>query len=667
MSTSAVRCRWPTLLEVPEPSTADPLRNGVGSRALGPRIGRTPTFPAEDPTRDDPSDRSSLTRPDPMRTSGPIPANRPIEGSRMPCHRLRTIATTFLLIASCAGSVYAQLTTTNLVRYQVLQRAPGTLVANHPDSGSCTSGTSRIQIRLQDQGTGATIASFDWKDLSGLTISGTKWKGIVEGLPVGGEYKAQLRSLDGAGNVLESSTTVENLLVGDIWLCAGQSNMMGQAGTTLNTAKVHTRILWDAQPGTKETAGWGTTLAKGPSTSFANRLAALTGIPVGIIYAAQGGTSLYDWFYKSPTNIFASMDKFMKAGPAGWNIGGFLWYQGENEDQQDTWALRYFTKFSLARERIRARSGLANLPTVIVQLESWDGVTDYPLAPYSRWIRWPIIRDQQELAGRADAYSVAAPIWTQKGIHINGAGEALLGTYCAAKAARKFYGSVISDPGAGPEFRAAWFKDSSRKDIVVQFQGVKGKLVNPADPNHLGFYVMDPKVFAINDSTIFSYLKDSKGNPAKMLKAIASTELLDDDKVVIHLSEAAMDSVTVGYGRHIQLTSLQPLTDDSGVPVLTFFNRVVAATPGPTGLTSPARPAIARIHLTGRTLRIDYPTGSHRCEIGIFNLEGKRLFLVTTTSESVDLSAMPRQGPVIAVVRYERGPVVRTVLPVTVR
>lgn len=532
-----------------------------------------------------------------------------------------------------APVAWGQLTTSQLVKYQVLQREPGTLFATHTDSGNCRAGTTKIQFRLQNQSTGEVVAGFDWKDLSNSSISGTRWKGDVASLPVGGEYKAQFRALGAGGSVTDNSTLIENLLVGDVWFCAGQSNMMGEAGTTLNSSKVHTRILWSAQPGATETAGWGTTLAKGPSTSFGNKLAALTGIPIGIIYAAQGGTSLYDWFYKSPTNIFASADKFMKAGPSGWKIGGFLWYQGENEDQQDTWALRYFAKFGQARDRIRSLSGNSKLPTVVVQLESWDGVTDYPLDPYGRWVRWPIIRDQQELAGRADAFSTAAPIWPAKGIHIVGASEALLGTYCAAKAARKFHGT---DPGAGPEFKAAWFSDSTRRRIVVQFQGVQGKLVLPDDPNHLGFYVMSPKAFDINDSTVFSYIKDSKGNPAKMLKSLASTETLDDDKVVINLSEPARDSVTIGYGRHIQLTSLSPLTDGSGIPVLTFFNRTIASAPGPTALSRRTSGSPGGLRLIGSKIQFDKTESDIRGILRVHDLEG-RLVLRRDLSSSKDL------------------------------
>lgn len=499
----------------------------------------------------------------------------------------------------------AQLTISNLVRYQVVQRDANAMTATFADSGACPAATAKIQLRLTKQSDGAVVGAFAWKDLVNVSVTGTKWKGTFPALPVGGEYKAQLRALDGTGAVIDSTAVIDRLLVGDVWLCSGQSNMQQDPGTKLDTNFVHTRVIWASEPGTKEGKPWGTTVTNGPSTSFGNQLASLTGIPVGIVYAAKGGTSITDWFYTADSGLFHKMSRFLDKGIAGWKIGGFLWYQGENEDQQDTWATRYFAKFSRMRDTIRALSGNPKLPMIAVQLESWDGTSLFPLNPYGRWVRWPITRDQQELIGRADSFSTCAPIWPAAGLHINGKNQALLGTYAAAKATRQFYKSVAADPGAGPVFSQAWFADTTRKTIMVQFEGVKGRLLHPADPNHLGFYVMDPKVFDINDSTIFTYGTDSKGNPAKMLKAIQSIDTVGPDKIRIQLAQAATDSVTIGYGRHIQLVSLSPLTDVSGIPVPTFFNRPIAKAPVTSSVKAVVgRRAVATLEFDGSRVRV---------------------------------------------------------------
>lgn len=550
-------------------------------------------------------------------------------------------------------SAWAQLTVTNLVRYQVVQRDSNTMTATYLDSGSCRSGTTKIQVRLLDQKTGAVVGASAWKDLANLSVVGTAWKATVPALPVGGEYIVRFRALADAV-VTDSTASIEHVLVGDVWLCSGQSNMQQAPGAKLDTANVHTRVLWSSDPGATEAAAWGTTLTNGPSTSFGNRLHALLGIPVGLVYAAKGGTSIDDWFYlrdSTGANLFTKMSGFLGKGAGGWKIGGFLWYQGENEDQQDTWALRYFVKFSRMRDTVRLLSKNAKLPVVAVQLESWDGTSLFPLNPYSRWVRWPIVRDQQELIGRADPYSATAPIWPAAGLHIDATHQAQLGTWAAAIATRKFHADLAPDPGGGPVFQGAWFLDSTRKDVVVQFTGVKGSLVNPADPNHLGFYVMKPSAFDINDSTIFDYGTDSYGKPAKMLRAIASAEVSGTDKVVLHLAAAATDSVTVGYGRHIQLVSLAPLTDASGIPVPTFFNRAIAAHPAPSSV-DPTLPAGRHriLSVIGSILAVDASANGRPAEILVRTLDG-RLLARRDLTGSMDLAALGSRGALLVTAR----------------
>jgi sialate O-acetylesterase len=558
---------------------------------------------------------------------------------------LRLVLVVANTLALLSLNAHAQLTVANLQRYQVIQRDTTSAIATFVDSGACRSGTTKIQLLLQNQSTNAVVGSFSWTELSNVSVSGTSWKAAMTGLPIGGEYKAQFRALNGSGAITDSSAVIQNLLVGDIWVCAGQSNMQGQPGATIDAAHVHT--LLTSGLGGSTNSQWGTSPTSGPTTSMGNRLYSLTGVPIGIVYAAAGGTGLTDWFFAAGNNLFTTMSNFVRT-KTGWKVGGFLWYQGENEDQQDTWASRYFLRFGKMRDSIRSLSKNPKLPTVVVQLESWDGISDYPLDPYSRWIRWPIIRDQQELVGRADPYSACAPIWNAPGIHISAASEALLGTYCAAAAVRQFYQNRAADPGAGPLFKQSWFQDSTRMSIVVQFDGVKGRITNPADPNHLGFYVMKPSVFNINDSTIFTYGTDSKGQPAKMLKAISSVETSGTDKVIIHLAAAATDSVTIGYGRHIQLVSLSPLTDSTGIPVRTFFNRPIAPSPPQTVvLTVKSTTQLPVISIVGSMIYFNYPASLEQPSVAVYRPDGKLLMKQTITGNSLNLNKLKLCGALI--------------------
>jgi len=536
--------------------------------------------------------------------------------------------------------VQAQLTVTNLLRYQVIQRDTMATTASYTVTGTCRTGTAKILFNLTSQDSNKVIGTFSWLQIPSV-ITGTTWSATLSGIPIGGEYKAQFRALTTADSLLDSSTAVQNLLVGDIWLTSGQSNM--QAASTSNTdpKHVHVRVMWYGSGTTtstsSDTSHWGNGSAAGPTMSFANKLYTLTGVPIGIIYSAAGGTSLTDWFGAPSRGLFTKTSICVK-NVCNWKIGGFLWYQGENEDQQDTWALGYNRKFSLMRDSIRTLSGNAKLPILAVQLESWDGGGTYAL-PFFRWPRWPIIRDQQELVGRADDHSAAAPIWDCAGLHINSTDQAKLGPRCAAAAIRLAY-SNRSNAGAGPRFKAAWFLDSLRTKVVVQFEHLTGKLINPADASHLGFYVMKPSAFKINDSLIFNYDTIAYGRPAPMLQKISLVDTLGSDKVVITLAAATSDSLTVGYGRKINIISLQPVTDSTGIPLLTFFNRPIAKWTSETAnITSHAAAAChsSFITMNGTLLKINSLGNKDMAHIRIFGINGKLVKSIGTLQRTINL------------------------------
>jgi hypothetical protein len=105
---------------------------------------------------------------------------------------------------------------------------------------------------------------------------------------------------------------------------------------------------------------------------------------------------------------------------------------------------------------------------------------------------------------------------------------------------------------------------------VVQFEGVKGRIVNPADSNHLGFFVMNPSVFNINDSTIVHITRYDSDAPA-----IISVDRLNGTIV----SRFCTTSITVnikgikGYGMFLLIVSLQDKRASIKVYVINSSNR----------------------------------------------------------------------------------------------
>ena len=88
------------------------------------------------------------------------------------------------------------------------------------------------------------------------TARGGKFEGRLSGLPVGGPYEITLTI---PGNVPET-LTVSDLLVGDVWLLGGQSNMEG-CGFRKDRAKPHPLVRefymtdeWRSSPRTRFTS-----------------------------------------------------------------------------------------------------------------------------------------------------------------------------------------------------------------------------------------------------------------------------------------------------------------------------------------------------------------------------------------------------------------------------
>ena len=98
-------------------------------------------------------------------------------------------------------------------------------------SGTATlRGAARVRARVQRRH--VTVEGFDWKDVANVAKGGA-WKATLKGLPVGGPYNVDLQLVDRRGNEL-AATGVRSLLVGDLWILAGQSNMQG-VGNLVNT------------------------------------------------------------------------------------------------------------------------------------------------------------------------------------------------------------------------------------------------------------------------------------------------------------------------------------------------------------------------------------------------------------------------------------------------
>ncbi|HET6783767.1 MAG TPA: sialate O-acetylesterase, partial [Pseudoxanthomonas sp.] len=156
---------------------------------------------------------------------------------------------------------------------------------------------------------GAKIeVAFDGRNAQATASGDGAWRLELPAHAAGGPYLLEIRENGG------DATVVRDVLVGDVWLASGQSNMewpVAQAkdakreiASAGDTRIRHFKVpkSWSGQPETRLTGGqW---QAASPQTVgafsavgyfFARELRAKTGVPIGIIDSTWGGSRIEAW------------------------------------------------------------------------------------------------------------------------------------------------------------------------------------------------------------------------------------------------------------------------------------------------------------------------------------------------------------------------------------
>ena len=135
---------------------------------------------------------------------------------------------------------------------------------------------------------------------------------------------------------------IKNLIMGDVWLCAGQSNMAGKMRTSLSRHFPENSIEKADYPALRQMiSGQGTAwLVCSPETApeikkvaffFGRRLQQDALVPVGLICAAVGGSKIESWLNQEPYPIGGIHTKLIEP-LVGYGLRGALWYQGESNE-----------------------------------------------------------------------------------------------------------------------------------------------------------------------------------------------------------------------------------------------------------------------------------------------------------------------------------------------
>lgn len=251
-------------------------------------------------------------------------------------------------------------------------------------------GTLEARVTRQN----LALPGLDWRAAG--QVKSNRWTAQLKGVPVGGPYRLELRVADTG-----DSGAVENILVGDLWILAGQSNMEGVANlvnVTAPHALVHSLDMMDhwlvAEEPLHNMAGavdaihqkrrkmparlTGEALEKynaarkkgaGLGLPFAVEMVRMTGVPVGLVPCADGGSSMDEW---SPAlkdqggdSLYGATVRRFKL--AGGRVAGILWYQGESDGSPKA-APVYKEKFRTMIQAFRADFGQPDLPFYWVQI-----------------------------------------------------------------------------------------------------------------------------------------------------------------------------------------------------------------------------------------------------------------------------------------------------------
>jgi sialate O-acetylesterase len=246
--------------------------------------------------------------------------------------------------------------------------------------------------------------SIDFNGQSQSTIADARGDWNISLSPMTAKSLPQTMIVSGNNTLI-----IKDMLIGDVWLCSGQSNMAFSLGGTDRMADIASAdfsgirqfsvpLVTAGNPLQSLTAQWSVC---SPSTAtgfsavafyFARKVhqANNGAIPVGIIVSSVGGTRIEPWLApEGVTDIPSLKQLFTQAilpfGPfalfngmihplAPFALKGILWYQGENSESTVQSADSYFLKMKALACGWSKVFQSENLPFYFVQIANWGKV-----------------------------------------------------------------------------------------------------------------------------------------------------------------------------------------------------------------------------------------------------------------------------------------------------
>ena len=388
--------------------------------------------------------------------------------------------------------------TTGIVDQQVLQRNSRQAADLHLTGAATGKKIDKKVVEVRIASPSAVLSGFDWAPVG--RVQKTDWAADITGIPAGGPYRIELR-IQGTNSI----ALVDNILVGDLWILAGQSNMEGLGDlidvqqpdplvhsfdladewivaeeplhTLVNAAdRVHWRTNAQGEPERwtgerlqryveerKKGAGLG--------LPFAVEMVKRTGIPVGLVPCAHGGTSMEQWNpglkEKEGDSLYGSM--YRRVQTIGGRVRGVLWYQGES-DANPKAASAFLERFESFVKAVREDFHDRDLPFYYVQIGRH--ISD------SNEREWNAIQEAQRQAEPRIPHSgmvVAVDTTLDDGIHVSTPDLKRLARRLADRVCHDLYPRMKNYGELKPGPRPVSAKYASGL-VKVEFSDVNGSL-----------------------------------------------------------------------------------------------------------------------------------------------------------------------------------------------
>lgn len=410
--------------------------------------------------------------------------------------------------------------------------------------------------------------SLNQQHIKTVANSDGEWELELKKEKAGGPYELQIRG--------DNEVTFKDVLIGEVWVCSGQSNMewalknTDNAETAIKNANNnqirHIKIQRDVsdmpQDDLMTAAEWKvSTSENAPSFTavgyyYAKKLNEELGVPIGLINSSWGGTMAETWIsrdafessdtfgdriaevpkslpdtllkQKKPNSAPSLLSNAMIEPLIPYTIQGVIWYQGENNAHSQI-SYEYRETFPLLIEDWRDRWGQGDFPFYFVQLTSYNAFG----GTSEKGSSWAELRESQmmTLSVLNTGMAVITDIGNSKDIHPRNKLD--VGNRLAAIALNQSYNK--KNPYSGPMYKKMKEKDGR---VRIYFDHLEGGLQSKNGEALVGFEIAgEDQVFKKANAKIVGDYVEVSSNEVADPKAVRYGWY--DDNIDINLFNSA--------------------------------------------------------------------------------------------------------------------------------